>query len=339
MSQRSSGTLQGRPTAVFGTRPGAPPRRPLAGYALTLAAAANFAVAGNVAAALMRDGVEPVDLSQYRILGCFVPLLLFAALRRRLGGVPPRALPALLTFGVVGTALVQLTYYGAVDRIPIAVAGLLQLTGVIVALLFSVLVYRLPTSRMVWPLAAVALLGAFFVIGGQRLGLHGYDTVGIALAGASAVCFAAYFLVGERAVARLPLPTVLAWGYLAASATWVVLDIAWLGPPALPAAGKLAGISVVVLLGTLLPIVMATAAIRLLGASAASLSNVATPALSGLLAWFALGQHLPALQIVGGVVALGAIGVLQVIDVRRTRTRTRTGTATATATATDVVLD
>jgi DME family drug/metabolite transporter len=310
--------VAGRRQGLFATRPGAPTRKPLAGYALALGAALQFGVAGNVATLLIRDGTPASDLAQLRVLGSAALLLAAVPLRPVALRLPARRWPGVLAFGAVGLALVQLTYYQAIARVPLAVAGLLQQTGPILVLLVSVVAYRRRPSLGVWLLVGASLLGCWLVTGAYRFGLAPQDGAGVAWALASAAAFAAYFLIGERLVASLPLRAVLTWGYLVGAAAWLALDLAAGDPPPVPAGPALAGVAVVVVVGTLVPVAMATLALRLLGGPALAVSNVAVPAFSGLIAWFALHQRLAASQLAGAVLALAALGALQVVDVRTT---------------------
>jgi drug/metabolite transporter (DMT)-like permease len=301
---------------LFAARPGAPPRRPLAGYLLALSAALCFAVGGNVATVLMRRGLPVTDLAQLRVAGSLAVLLALAPVRPGTLRVPGGRRAGLVAFGVVALTALQLTYYQAIARVPLAVAGLLQETGPILVLFAAVALQRRRPSPLVWLLAGLALLGCWLVTGAYRSGLAGQDAAGVAWALASAGSFAVYFLLGERLVAALPLRAVLTWGYGVAALTWLAIDLASGHGPEPVAATAWLGVAVVVVPGTLLPVAMATLALRWLGAPAAAISNVAVPALSGFVAWFALDQRLAGPQLAGGVLALAAIGLLQAVDVR-----------------------
>ena len=76
---------------------------------------------------------------------------------------------------------------------------------------------------------------------------------------------------------------------------------------------------VIVFVGTFIPTLLGTAALRRLGAAAGALTTVATPPLSGLVAWIVLDERLATPRIVGGVLTLIALGWIEVCDIRATR--------------------
>src|SRR4029077_20353037 len=92
------------------------------GYAFAIAAAAFFAVGGVVAKRAFDLGVPPETLAGLRIpFAVVVSLGLTLGLRRRdLAPFKRADLPWLALFGLLGVMAVQLVYYQAIQRIPIA---------------------------------------------------------------------------------------------------------------------------------------------------------------------------------------------------------------------------
>ena len=177
---------------------------------------------------------------------------------------------------------------------------------------------RHPPSS-VWLACGVAVVGLYLVSGAYRFELLRQDGVGIALALASAACFATYFVVGEQ-LAVLPTRTILTWGYFVAAIGWVVIDLVRQRLPVLPATGaQRVDLVIIVLVGTLIPTLLNTAALRRLGAPASALTTIATPPLSGLVAWIALDERLGPARIVGGTLTLIALVWIELVDIRASR--------------------
>ena len=112
-------------------------RRPRLGYLLAAVAALMFAVNGSIAKVLLDDGVSAVHLSQLRATLSFA--LLAGALvlvdRSRLR-IARADVARMAWLGIAGLALVQHTYFLAIDRLPISVALVIQFTGPLLVLLW-----------------------------------------------------------------------------------------------------------------------------------------------------------------------------------------------------------
>jgi drug/metabolite transporter (DMT)-like permease len=310
------------PPALFRTREGNPARRPEAGYGLALGAAVCFALSASVAARLLRTESSPWDLAQIRIFGSCAVLAVLAALRPRSVALPRRVWGHVVLFGLVALLATQATFYAALQHIPVAVASLLQLVGPMTVTVLG-LAAAGRTPRAVWLACGAAFAGLYLVSGAYRFGLLRQDATGIALALGSAACFAGYFVFGDR-LAGWPARTVLTWGYAVAAGGWIVLDLLWRRPPELPETGiRRFDLVILVLVGTLIPTLLNTAALRRLGAAAGALTTVATPPLSGLVAWIALDERLAVPRIVGGVMTLTALAWIEMRDIRAARSSRR----------------
>jgi drug/metabolite transporter (DMT)-like permease len=94
-------------------------RRPRLGYLLAAVAALMFAVNGSLARYLLDDGVSAAHLSQLRVTVAFV--LLAGALvlvdHRRLR-IARADVPRMAWLGLAGVAIVQLSYFLAIERSP-----------------------------------------------------------------------------------------------------------------------------------------------------------------------------------------------------------------------------
>jgi drug/metabolite transporter (DMT)-like permease len=307
----------------FTRRAGTPRRRPMSGYLLALAAAGCFAISASVAARLVRTDTSPWDLSQFRILGSFATLAVFAVIRPHRLALPRRLWAHIAAFGLLALLGTQATFYAALQRLPVAVAGWIQQVGPMAVLVVGLALGRRRPPRSVWLACGLAFAGLYLVSGVYRFRLIRQDGIGIALALASAACFAAYFVSGER-LTGLPTRVILTWGYAVAACGWVVVDFVRRELPELPSStARRIDLVVIVFVGTFIPTLMGTAALRRLGAAAGALTTVATPPLSGLVAWTVLDERLATPRIIGGVLTLIALVWIEVCDIRATRSPRR----------------
>jgi drug/metabolite transporter (DMT)-like permease len=298
-------------------------RRPLRGYAMVAVAALLFAVNGAVSKVILARGVSSPRLAEVRSTGAF--LLLTASLllvRPRLLRVRPSELPALAVFGVGGLAAVQLFYFLAIHRLAIGIALLLQYLAPLLVALWARYVFREHVRARIWVALALALTGiAVMVEVWQGLALNG---AGVAYALLSAVAYAAYILLAERAVGSRDPFSVSCYGFLFAALFWAIVQPWWSFPSGVPGRdtsllGHLSSLHLpvwalmtwMVVLGTIAPFGLIVAALNHVSATRAGIVAMLEPVAGTLVAYAWLGESLGAVQIAGGIVVLGGIVIAQ----------------------------
>jgi drug/metabolite transporter (DMT)-like permease len=294
-----------------------------------VAAAACWAMAAVLAKHVFDRGVPPVRLAEARVavaLAVLAPLLVWR--RPRLLRPPPGTLPVLVGFGAC-VAAVNLSYYLAIDHLPVGVAVSLQYTGPAMVLAVAALasrggrggpdspghpfgVPRTPPGRAAWVAAAITIAGAVLVSRALE-GLGGLDVPGVAAGLASAVTFAAYLLTAEAAGARGAHPaTTLLWGFLASVAIWSLVAPWWSWPvDALRDPGVSLAVAGVGLVGTLLPFALAVGAVRVVSAASAGIAATSEPVFAAAFAWVLLDQRLTAAQLAGGALVVAGVVLAQ----------------------------
>jgi drug/metabolite transporter (DMT)-like permease len=295
--------------------------RPARGYALVLLGASCFIVNAGVSRVAMDAGVPPDRLAALRSTGTAVALLVIVLGLRRVRTLRLRLaeIPWLLLYGVVGVALLQVSYFVAIDRLPVGIALLLEYLAPVLIALWAWLVQRRPVRARLWPALGLALVGLAMVAevwDGDAL-----DPLGVVMGLAAAVCFATYFLAGEHLVMHRDVVSVSFWGFAVSSVFWSVVRPWWtfdaevLKTPTEVFAGIMVPVWVlvawVVLLGTLVPFGAETAALRHLPATIVSLIAMIEPVGAAALAWVWFGESLAAVQIVGGAAVLAGILLAQ----------------------------
>jgi drug/metabolite transporter (DMT)-like permease len=300
-------------------------------------AGACWAFAAVLAKYAFDRGVAPVRLAEARVAIAVAALAPVLAWRRPgLLRPPPGTWPALATFGA-SVAAVNLTYYIAIDHLPVGVALALQYTGPAMLMAATAVALRgnggAEPGRLGWGAAGLTLAGAVLVSRALE-GLGGLDLPGLSAGLASAVLFAAYLLSAELAGRRGAEPaTTLLWGFVVAVAIWAVVVPWWSWPvgvladPAVAAAVLGVG-----LVGTLLPFALAVGAVRVVSAATAGIAATSEPVFAVVFAWVLLGQRLNPAQLAGAALVVAGVLLAQLasrgVAARRGRPGWRPGRGT-----------
>jgi drug/metabolite transporter (DMT)-like permease len=257
-------------------------------------------------------GIPPERMAEARIAVAGLLLLAFLGIWRRELLRPPRA--SLLPSAVFGVSLVlvNLSYYVAIDRLPVGVAIALQYTAPVVVLAGTALVGRRVPGGLVWVAGVLTLAGAVLVSGAYA-GFGGVDGAGLLAGFGAAASFAMYLLSAEAAGRRGAHPaSVLAVGFVVAAVIWTVALPWWTWPvdrlDDVGIALRVVGVGVV---GTLLPFLLAVAALRVISAALAGIVATTEPVFASALAFVLLGQELSAPQLIGGGLVVAGVVLAQ----------------------------
>jgi drug/metabolite transporter (DMT)-like permease len=210
-------------------------------------------------------------------------------------------------------AAVNVSYYVAIDRLPVGVAISLQYTGPVMLLAWAALVGRRSPGPTAWLACALALAGAVLVSRALEAGARG-DPLGIAAALTAAVTFATTLLLAEALARRGAHPaTVLLWGFAAASVIWSAVAPWWSFPwSALGRADVAAAVVGVGIVGTLVPFLLEVGAVKVLPAALAGIALTSEPVFAAGFAWLLLGERLSPVQLAGGALTLAGVALAQV---------------------------
>jgi DME family drug/metabolite transporter len=284
--------------------------RQLLGLAGVATAAALWAIAAAVASSLFDDGVTPLELVQARAYITVVGLTMIpSAWRRSERTRSPWTLLAALGLAI---ALVNLTYYIAIDRIPVAVAIVLQYSGPAMVVAWTAGVTRRRPSPAVTIALCGAVLGVVLVSEILRGELGRLDTFGIAMGIGAAIMFATYTVLSEKAEERYGTVAAIFRGFAVASLFWVVIQLPQGWPSSLFQADNVLRVLFVGVAGTLVPFLLYVWGIGRMRAARASIVATLEPVLAALIAWVWLDQSLSVMQVIGGLLAVASVVLLQV---------------------------
>ena len=306
------------------------------GLGLAVLSAGTFATSGSLATSLIRIGWTPGAAVLVRVVIAAAVLTIPALMQLRTKPLTRRSSRQLLFYGVVAVAGAQLGYFNAVKHLSVAVALLLEYSGIVLVVGWQWLRHHHRPSRLTLAGAALALLGLVFVL--DLLGSHHLDLVGVLWGLGAAVGLAVYFVVSAEADEG-PAPLVMAWGGLAVGT--VVLGAAAAAgvmPVAAPRrdvvlmhhhVSWLVPVLGIALVAAVVAFVAGIAAARILGAKLASFLGLTEVLFAVTLAWLLLGQGVDLVQGVGGLLVLGGIALVRLDEMRVAIRPRRVAAATA----------
>ena len=282
------------------------------GYLYVVIAALMWASSGTAGKALFDAGMSPFDLVQIRVtLASSIMFLVFLIFSRDLLRLRTKDIPFFLFLGGVVMAVVTGSYLYTISKIQVAAAILIQYLAPIFVAIFAMLFWKeRPTFTKITALS-LAFGGCFLVVGGYSLALVQMNLLGILGGLTSAITFAGYSLLGERAMHRYKPWTVIFYALAFSALTWHVFypPFTYIGAGySLAQWGWIFYISIV---GTILPFGLFFAGINYIRSTRASITATLEPIFAGFLAFILLGESLLLLQVVGGCMVIVAIVLLQ----------------------------
>jgi inner membrane transporter RhtA len=281
------------PTTASATRAGGLRRVPAP--LLVVAAAATVQTGAGIAKGLF-DRLGPEGTVLLRML--FGAAVLVALWRPRLRGLARADTRLALLFGLALAAM-NLTFYEAIDRIPLGIAVTIEFAGPL-AVAVAGSRRRLDVAWVVLAAAGILLL--------VRAG-HGHaNAAGVAYALAAGACWAAYIVLSQRTGRVFPRGEGLALAMAVGTVALLPVGIAEAGSELL-AAGPLAVGAAVGLLSSAIPYSLELEALRRLPPRVFGILLSLDPAIAALAGLVLLGQQLAAREVVGiGFVVVASAG-------------------------------
>jgi drug/metabolite transporter (DMT)-like permease len=277
-----------------------------------MAAGVMWASSGTAGKALFSEGITPFDLVQIRVtLSTVLLAAIFIFRNRNLLRIRRVDIGYFLLLGGLGMALVQVTYFYTISLIQVAAAIFLQYLATVMVALFSVLFWKeRPTIAKAFSVF-ISVVGCYLVVGGYDLHLLEMNGTGILCGLFSALCFAAYTLLGERGMHRYPPWTVIFYALLFAALSWHIFYPPFKYLWSDYNSRQWAWMVYISLMGTLLPFGLFFIGVNHIRSTRATITATIEPIAAGFLAYLFLGEALEPLQVLGGVLIICAIVLLQ----------------------------
>ena len=283
-----------------------------AAIAAVLLAAACWSFIG-IAYRLILDGfdISPVSVVTIRATMSSIVLLTVVLFRPALRAqvqliTNPRVSIPLLGAGLVSVTGFYIVLIYAYEEAGVAVGTVLLYLAPSFVALGTWLVFKQRITRAQRLALVMSFLGVIGV-SGVLTGNAVFNAAGVVLGVISAVCYASYSLFGQQLLTRLH-PIVLV-----ALSTWIGTIGLWLVKfavegPSMPTLPALAWTAIVTGIGTtLVPLLLYTWGLSVLGAKRASLLTTVEPLLAVTLAFIILGETLSAIQLSGGILIVAGV--------------------------------
>jgi inner membrane transporter RhtA len=244
-----------------------------------------FPVLGTVATAFLRLA--------------FAAVLLVVATRHTIAWSARRHAGELLLYGTI-LALMNLSFYGAIARIPLGIAVAIEFVG---PLGLAAATSRRPRDFAWIGLAALGILLLTPEIGNTL------DPLGVALAGVTGLFWAGFTLMSQRIGRALPGNSGLAIGMAVAALVVLPVELTVGGLGALDL-GLLAAVLAVAILSTALPLTLEFEALKRMTARTYGILVTLEPVAAAMVGALLLGQALGLQGLIAvGCVTVAALGV------------------------------
>ena len=277
------------------------------GSLATMLSAVGFGLMAVFAKLAYDDGASVEALLLVRFTLAAVVLVAVARRQRRFRGIGPQAAVTALLMGAVGYSAQAGLYLTALTRVDASLVALVFCVYPALVMTAAVLIGR---ERPSWRRAAalvVALAGVVLVLGGAA---RGFDPVGAGLALGSAAVYTTYILVGDRVTGADPV-AFAALVCCGASGTFLTWSAVHGAPDLRLGAGAWLWLVLVALVCTVGSIILFLAGLARVGPSVAALLSLLEPVVTVGSVALVFGEALASLQVVGGVLVLGAVAVVR----------------------------
>jgi drug/metabolite transporter (DMT)-like permease len=293
-----------------------------AGLGLALLSAATFGTSGVFGSSLLAAGWTAGAAVTVRVVIAAVALTVPAllAVRGRRDQLL-RSGRSLTIYGIVAVGGAQLCYFNALKHLPVAVALLLEYSGVLLVVGWMWARHGHRPGRLTASGGLAALVGLVLVL--DLFGSRGINPVGVLWGLGAAVGLAAYYVISSATEDTLP-PLVVAWGGLGVGAVaLLVAGAAGVLPLAAPRHDVTLASSHVSWLVPVLGMSLVAAAVayvagilgaRRLGARVASFVGLTEVLFAVTFAWLLLGQTPRPVQLAGGVLVVAGIALVRLGD-------------------------
>lgn len=307
----------GAASAALPFGPTSPARLRTTGLVMGIASALAFSSSGPFVKPLLEAGwsLGAALLVRMGVAGLILAPAIVLAMKRQRGFLR-RHWRLITAFGLMPVLGCQLFFFSAMQRMPVAVALLIQYLAPVMLVAFVwVRTRRAPSALVLWG-SAVAVVGLVLVV---DISGASFDLLGTLLALAAAVCVCAYFVLSERAGDDMPPLALAASGLLAGAIAMGVLCLAGIMPFAAPAVSVvLAGVEVpwfvpmlwVAAVATTVGYALGVMAVPRIGSRVASFVGLSEVLFALGFAWMFLGEVPAPVQFAGGALIL--VGVVLV---------------------------
>lgn len=292
------------------------------GYIYGLTAAFLFGANGSVSKVIIQAGFSAMQLTQMRVLGAaIISGLVLLVLDRRSFRLQRRQWPVVIFMGIVGVAMLQVTYALAIALLPVGIALLLEYLAVLIVAIVAFFFFKEKVRLRLWVAIGFVMMGLVVV---AEIWASTLNPTGVVWGLLAAVSLATYFLVGEKQLKTISPLALSFWTMSTAAIFWLPLsgwwelDVSSFTTMAAVGAGPdstMVPLWVLlawnVVLGSFAPFLLSLSALKRLSATAAGIVATSEIAFAFVTAWLWLQEALSLLQVIGASIVLGGIVIAQ----------------------------
>lgn len=259
---------------------------------------------------------DPLIITQTRSSLSFLLLAAyFLFVDRTVFRVPLRELHKFASIGIVGIAITNFTYYFTVKESTVATAILVQNVAPVLVMIYAVAVSREEELNGVKVLSLLlALCGCFFAVSGGSLSDVRLTGWSLLTAPASMLTYAFMLIASKQVLRRHGVWTTLVGGLGFAALFWLVVNPPWAVASKGYGIGDWGVFLGFAVASILLPYIFFAKGLKILEATTVGIITTLEPVIAIIVAWFALGESINAVQICG---AAGVVGSVLLLQVRR----------------------
>ena len=297
----------------------APVQHRTAGIVMAVASALAFSSSGPLVKPLLEAGwsLSAALIVRMGLAGLILSPALVRVVRRERSFLR-RHWVSLLAFGLIPVAGCQLLFFSAMQRMPVAVALLIQYLAPVFLVGFVWLRTRRAPSRLVMAGSVVAIAGLVLVV---DVSGAAFDLLGTILALGAAVCVCVYFVMSERTGDDLPPLALASGGLLIGALFMAALAVTGILPFQAPDVTvvfrgvELAGwvpLLWVGAVGTTVGYALGVMAVPRTGSRLASFIGLSEVLFALLFAWLLLNEAPAPVQFLGGALILAGVVLVRV---------------------------
>ncbi|MEX1140204.1 MAG: EamA family transporter [Bacteroidota bacterium] len=298
-------------------------KSPASGYFFILVAVLFWGGSASIAKFLFSTHFDTLIITQTRSSISFILIALYFLFKdRTVFRIDKADLPKFAMAGVIGIAVTNFTYYYTVQEATVAAAILLQYTAPVLVMLYAVLVAREEALNGAKIIALVlSLVGCWLAVGGgdwSAIQLRGWTLVsGIA----SAVCYSFMLLMSKHLLRKYSVWTTLTYAFGFSTLFWIFVNTPWEIAEKGYTIQDWGILFLFAVISILIPHSMFTSGLRLLEASTVGIVTTLEPVVAIVVAYFALGESLNGVQVLGGISVVAGVVLLQVRAFLRSKGR------------------
>lgn len=282
-----------------------------AGYLMIITASCFWGGAASFGKTLMLGGISTIRLMEIRsVVSTLVVLILLALFGRKHLRIHVADLPGLVLLAIPGLALVNASYYQAVQMMPVAIAAFIQFTAPAFIFLYGVLTHAERPTLQKFLALLLSLAGTYLMLQISTGSAQTLPVFGLVCAFASMVSYAFYVIVSHRLSRIHSSWTLVVYSYGITSLFWCLLANPWTTSAELTQHHLWPHALWFSFCSTLVPFVLFLTGLRRVSATGASIASTSETVMAALFAFLMLGETLAPAQILGAAFILTAVLLL-----------------------------